>query len=83
MCDLDGLTCPRDCFDIGRTFGQDGTSVGAMWASLAADGAADLDDWQRANLEEGWHAGRADFEAFTAAPVRDEPLPVAGDEIPW
>jgi hypothetical protein len=83
--DIDGLTSPRDCFDVGRTYGADGSTQARMWASLAASGADDLDDEQRANLEEGWQAGRADFEAANApGPWRDEPFPVVeGDEIPF
>lgn len=84
MSNIDGLDSPRDCFDVGRTYGADGSTLTRMWASLAANGAEDLADWQRANLEEGWHAGRADFEAANAVEVRDEPFPVVeGDEIPF
>lgn len=85
MCDLDGLTTMSDCFSVGFSYGLDGTSLGAMWVSLAANGAADLDDWQRDSLSEGWHAGRADWEAFNAVPVVDAvPLADVGDdEFPW
>lgn len=84
MSNIDGLESPRDCFDVGRTYGADGSTRARMWASLAASGADDLADWQRANLEEGWHAGRADFEAANTVPVRVEPFPVAGsDDIPF
>lgn len=92
MCDIDGLTCPRDCFDVGHTYGRDGSLLAAMWRDLAKE-APDLADWQRTNLEAGWDAGRADFEACEAArewfaakddEAATEQMAVpSGDEIPF
>lgn len=86
MCDIDGLTCPRDCFDVGCTYGRDGTSLAAMFGSLAANDVTELADWQMSNLEDGWHAGRADWEACEAAkvvPMADVPVVIGDDEIPF
>lgn len=89
MCDVDGLGTPRDCFDVGFGAGYTGEPLERLWASLAADGVAagDLDDWQREAIGQGWHAGRADYEAFREdmRTRADEPVrvPADDDSIPW
>jgi hypothetical protein len=81
---IDGLDCPRDRFDVGYSFGRGGDTLTAMQDAMRAEFGRPLTAGEWSDLFDGWAAGQADWEAFTYAPVRDEPLPVAGDDtIPW
>ena len=76
------LICPRDCFDIGWTYGREGRTVDAMFAMiLMQDDVTEFTDEQRQSLTEGWHAGRADWEAFERdMEIGADALPVFEDD---
>lgn len=81
--DVDGLETPRDCSDVGYSYGLDGTPADVMLAALTAE-AGELTDWQVQSLLSGREAGLADAEAYRREMAEQVALPVYDDsDIPY